>query len=917
MRLKLRDGGFWRRNRFVLAAFAIPFAMMLAGYACAGAVPFGDVPAPTRDWETQYYPFLLDLRRNLRSGEFPMWSWTGGGFNYIAMAAYYLISPWNLLACLLPDWLLPAFATVSTCARVAMAGPAMAVFLRGMYGHDGARLTLAGCCFACCGFLMGYHWNVIWLDVVALTPLVILYEARMLESDRVAPYILSLWASLCMNFYIGFFTCVFVLITFIGFHFMKWDGWAGLGRRFLRIAAASLVAIGMASVVLLPALMALRDTFAVGDPAKDLFEMNFSTGGGPLDFLSNMALVAGNMLNFTEPAVIAYNSLPNSFCGTVTLAMYLLFLLDKRIGRRQRLFSLGLLAFLFTSCVLRVLDYAWHGMHFPNMIPYRFMYLSSFVLVDGAFREAVLPWEWDRRRMACMAAAMAGVAASGIYGMRFEAFPFQAWAVGALAAIAIVLLFVMFSNKAISAEGLSKALSVFVLVQCCAACVCGVWTVFEDTRVKSGCLSTAVPDEAAAVRLVDRTYRLRDGRHGDWRMECLLPSYANSGFTYGYEGIGLFSSMADAGVSRFFDKLDGSGNPPENRYEYVESGPVMDAVMGIRYLYTWESYLYSWDGGYRNTYGLKEIGRESNIILLENKYCLPMGFMVEDALAGWGQEEMPEHDWSNRLDSQEAFFRAASGVDGELFIPVEPSGHTYDDGEDSVSGTGDGVYVYSYGRDPDRYYHMILEYDVPEDGLYFAYVAGGALKAAYVATGVGKTSWPGSYPGVRCIGELEAGGKISVEVLLDGKRIPEDLDSPGFREVHVYVERMDTDVFEAGFDRLSRYGMELVSRTGSGLSGRIETGMDGLLFLSVPSASGWTARVDGEPAEILSIGGGMTALWMSAGEHEVEMSYRTPGLLAGAAIAAMSVCAGAAWCFLQRRKRGSPGAGGLRGRRGR
>lgn len=53
-------------------------------------------------------------------------------------------------------------------------------------------------------------------------------------------------------------------------------------------------------------------------------------------------------------------------------------------------FSIGLLAFLVASFNVNVLDYVWHGMHFTNMIPHRFAYLFSFVLVVMAYRAYTL-----------------------------------------------------------------------------------------------------------------------------------------------------------------------------------------------------------------------------------------------------------------------------------------------------------------------------------------------------------------------------------------------------------------------------------------------------------------------------------------------------------------------------------------------
>jgi aquaporin Z len=45
-----------------------------------------------------------------------------------------------------------------------------------------------------------------------------------------------------------------------------------------------------------------------------------------------------------------------------------------------------LLLFFMLSFIIRQLDYVWHGFHFPNMLPHRFSFLYSFLLIYMAFR---------------------------------------------------------------------------------------------------------------------------------------------------------------------------------------------------------------------------------------------------------------------------------------------------------------------------------------------------------------------------------------------------------------------------------------------------------------------------------------------------------------------------------------------------
>ncbi len=84
----------------------------------------------------------------------------------------------------------------------------------------------------------------------------------------------------------------------------------------------------------------------------------------------------------------------------------------------------------------------------------------------------------------------------------------------------------------------------------------------------------------------------------------------------------------------------------------------------------------------------------------------------------------------------------------------------------------------------------------------------------------------------------------------------------------------------------------------------VETTSDGpaLLVLNDTFAAGWTATVDGHPAEILPANYLARGVWVGAGDHRVEFAYRTPGLREGWAVAAaFALSLGAA--ALRRRRR--------------
>ena len=67
-----------------------------------------------------------------------------------------------------------------------------------------------------------------------------------------------------------------------------------------------------------------------------------------------------------------------------------------------------------------------------------------------------------------------------------------------------------------------------------------------------------------------------------------------------------------------------------------------------------------------------------------------------------------------------------------------------------------------------------------------------------------------------------------------------------------------------------------------------------VLLLTIPYSEGWTATVDGNPAELLQANTMFSALALEPGEHTIHLSYRTPHLRTGAYLSAVGAVAFAA-----------------------
>ena len=70
------------------------------------------------------------------------------------------------------------------------------------------------------------------------------------------------------------------------------------------------------------------------------------------------------------------------------------------------------------------------------------------------------------------------------------------------------------------------------------------------------------------------------------------------------------------------------------------------------------------------------------------------------------------------------------------------------------------------------------------------------------------------------------------------------------------------------------------------ISGSIHLDRGRLLCLAIPYVDGWKAQVDGKPARLIQTNDMFTSLYLPSGDHEVKLTYFTPGLKAGIIVSA-------------------------------
>lgn len=881
-------------NLPLLLSFFIPFAICCLAFTVVslllsqrGLYPFGNDMILAHDGWHQYYPFFSDFRDRLVNGGSLEYTWNiGMGTGYASLFAYYLSSPLNLLCLLVPSDYLPELYAFLTILKISFSGLFFAIYLRTVYRKNDRTIPVFALMYAFCAWVCGYYWNTMWLDAFALLPLFVAGTVSLLRDGRFRLYIAALALTLWCNYYIGYICCIFILLCFIGYCIVCWNGFKNFLRRFLRIGICTLIGVGLTAVLLIPTLKALQTTYSAKSKEVHMLAMNIVSGvyGVPEEGQSIFGLLKSETLpNFlkasrkvlsglmTNPSITSMEGLPNIFCGFSTLILAIYYFFCKKIKLREKLFNLILLLFLMASFILRGLDYAWHGFHFPNMLPYRFSFLFSFVLIGMAYRAYHLIDGFKKWHLAILIPLAALFIVNLIGDEKTGEIRF-ALNIAVLLAMAVFFL-LRAPNR------LRRTLSTLLLCATVTAemLICfgqGLSTVGFTTRED-------YPKQSPGVQALLEYAKINTDELF-WRTEVSKTQTLNDGALNNFHGVSIFTSSANVNFNRFTRSLGLSSWPGSNRFSYYEGSPFTNTMCSIRYIL-------DRDGNHLDPRFNTLVATSDEVNLLECSGYVSLGFMADQNLEQFVTAETSY----NPFPEQETMFYLATGVEEPLYSTLQYDRLQCSD-HCTLESNGGGGTQYTYStQDASERSSFSICYTAVGSGLYCATTKAVDAKEVHIyRNGELVCSRNIKARSLFSLGEFDAGDEIKLTYFVDaGKEGIISLD----------VRLHNDAVYRQGLEALADEPWVLTEFSVTHVAGTIEAKEDGLFYTSIPYEPGWTATVDGTPitlaetydpsVDAVKLTDAVIAFPLSAGTHTIELNYSTPGLGLGALISGISLLA--------------------------
>ena len=859
------------KKKVYLASFIAPIAIMFVAWAIDGFFPFGTKSLMAVDFNAQYIGLYAYFKHLFLNGDWSSFFYSfsksiGGGM--LGIWGFNLLSPFNLLFLLTSEenfqWVVP----IVIALRYGAMGLTMAHFLIKRY--DGLKnkaylVPIVATIYALNGFNVSYQMNPIFYDGMVMLPLVLIGVEQVLDNKSPKGYIGMLALSLFVQFYMGYMTCIFVVIYAL-FYIIRSENLRNkkvILTRIGKLAAASILAVGIVSAVLLPILISLVSTKG---GLQSTLRFDWKLQINPFEILAKLFLGA-----FDNTSWPAGPNLPNIYVASFGLLGTLYYFISSKISKWSKIAASFVLVVFLISCAHEFTSKLWHMGQNPAGFFYRFSWIIAFFLVYLAYLSLREVEKFTKREASFL--LISGAVIFSIVQLQQHSF-LTVWQRLATILIFVVLLAALFYPKVKRAWMIIAALTVVELTANAA---------LVQSRVG---YTDAYKYHDAVLQLKEAINPIRPDHSDFYRINKSFNLSKNDPFMVDYPGLSVFSSNLENSTRDLFDRL---GNNGINATTYYQGTPFQDALFSVKYLVTPKPVLKE---DYPDTSKLyvfgnmvtrKDVTTKAPVYeaartkTFETGLILPIAYGVNDATVNVKLENHQPIQNQNKIVQ-------AMGATSENYLAVLGANEMKLDNMEVVDPSKPETYKRIDSSKPGTItYHL-----VPQSA---------------------EDYW------VAIPQKLSHTDKNKVRVMLNGKNyeFQDKFQQTQFIQIAHNSVGQPTDLtIEIDSDNEYNLSGLRLARSNAALANRIiqERQLQGIkltywdnrsfkgtvnitddstwMMTSIPYEKGWTVKVDGKVVETAKAWDSLLAYKITPGEHTIEISYLPAGFVAGFLISILS-----------------------------
>ena len=821
------------KNYYFVFSFVIVLLFLLVMFCVLKVAPFGDNTIFIIDSYDQYIPFFSVLRDKIADYSIYSihnfsYSWCVGlGANFLSLFFYYLASPLSIIIAFVPKTGIVGALSILVAIKIALMSSTFSYYLiyRDDKGISYSIVTFLTIAYSFSGYICAYYWNIMWLDSLILLPIVVLGLEKIICGKSPFLYIMSLFITIWVNYYMAFMICIFLSLYYLFYNHGSISSFLKNGIRFI---LASLLSAGMSAVSLFVVYYGISHTMTV------------SYGRPSSRFFGNFFYTLRQLFFLSKPVVVdreQYNGYANLYMGSIVILLVFIYMFSDVIKLKERICKMCIIVILLLSMNQSVLNYIWHGFHEQFLLPNRFSFTYVFVLLimSSDVLNSIYKMKTKRLVISCVLAVFYPIVSFVFVDLDGYIASTQVVLINVIIISIYAIISLLINNKnnrQILIKILMGIASIEVLISCVFA--------FKAELI---------------IRNVNSFYELDDylalnEESGLYREEVLVPDIDNETTFLGVKGVNVFCStiMGDT----IYTMMDLGYVGTNNEYDHRDIIPYSDSLLGIRYVY------------YNDT------GKQ--IRIYDNKSALPLGYAVDEGLQNYTPDNM-----NNSAANINSIAMLATNENDEIYTNVVGDIEYQSYGGIIHESADLPNYVFMERGDAEIN-KLGLHYQVAQDGDYYL-----LLRATYnddVSIFINDELF--------AEGDNLVNGMVPITGLKNGDLVDVVISSYMDTPIIWYMDKYNPEAAEKNLSVLAQNPLNITEFKEGDFSGNIIVGDNQMLMLSIPYDKGWKVYDDGKEVDTVPVLRGFTGVKLDAGEHDLRFVYTPEGFKIGLIISIIS-----------------------------
>ena len=829
-----------KNNKNIYLTFFIGLIIVSIIFALEKISPFGENSTLTVDFYHQYGPMLGELYDRIHSKRNLLYSFTmSGGLPLFRNFLNYLASPLNIIILFFKhNNLLTSFSIIIGLKAI-LSGTFFSLFISKKFKTQSPLTIALGLLYSFQAYFIAYYWNIMWIDGLVFIPLITLGIEKLVNEEKTLLYTLSLALMILSNYFIGYMLCIFSVIYFIIYLILKTkkQEWKIAFKKCLKFALSSLLAGGLTAFLTLPLISGITSTSATSDTTIPLSRYyDFGISEFIINHLSGVTSTV-----FSSDITNA----PNISCGIITIPLFVLFLLNKKINLKTKICYLSALSFLILSFFLAPLDFIWHAFHVPNDLPYRFSFIYTFIILT------ICAYSLTKIKETKLWQVVVGL----VVGLSFIIFAYFfniEQITNKMLIINAVLLGIFFIIYIITKyyKFTTKIMTVIFVAIIGLECIIRVSNNWEIDQLIDDFNSNYIPIKSALNFIED------NDENKFYRIEQINTMTLNDSSWYGYNGITSFSSMNYENMAILQRDLGIPGNEI-NSFYYTPNTPVYNLMFNLKYII----------GDPYDNIHFNNILITTHYEIYENLYNLNLIYSVNQNIKNWQIEEY------NPVKNQNNFIELSTNIKN-VFEQNKLNKKEIIDQKDKIT-----LVKYTFDNNFNNTYFYTntanIEFFIIDGTLYYENNIYETINYTFPELYYYTTE---NYSEKKLINFYENNEKIEIYV-----------GYSYYYNDNIELYNLNENKFNQAYNILKSNESIITNFKENQIKSTITVNDEQTIYTSIPYDKGWKVYIDGKKTETFKIGNALLGFDITEGKHEIVLKYFPHNMELGITISLISL----------------------------